>query len=855
MAVNVADAIIRMQLKAEQFQQQMSQSTAKFTQNVNHMQQKAGVNLQLKNTAFQQQTARTAAMFSRSMAQMQEKAQVRLQLNTQAFQQKMAQMRAMGGGSGGGGGGMLSNIAGLSMGVATGAIAAAGAMELGRQMKGVVQQGIAFNAQMQQSKVSFKMLLGSANAADRVIGGLQTYAAATPFEMPDLTQAAVSMLATKKVGEKELLPILKKLGDAAAGSADGFASMPRIIRAVSQSLTKGKIQAGEMLQLSEAGIPAWNALAAATGKSVPELQKMSSAGQLGEKYVFKLIDGLGQLYSGMGEQQSKAFNGLTSTIKDGFNIAIGQIALPLFNRLQAAAGRLVEFMNSSTFTSWVDKLSGGVEYVLQLFDKVFSSEFFTKSSPLMQQMLADLQDIGASVLETAANLTDWLAPSLEKAGTLIQWVREQSEKWLAADIANVRKLADALATLSSDPEKAWEFLKTGFGVAVDYLAERMEHLLTVDVPQMLQDGLKSMSNGIATLLGAIGVRLRRGMMPGGDEDAADAEFVKSVSGVDLTGPAKPKTDAEKRSKMGFVEGLGDDASGLLERLIMKPLLGGVLPKEAFADDSNAPRSTEDGGFQPSKDLEGKQGIVSSLWNGLMGSRKGKQAKRADDATREAVVPALLAAAEAGGREAEEEAKVRKDAEDHFADKFASGAKVAKRLGLDRMKPAGWGNDVKMGMLDQDVEQKQQWVNAAPDSQMAKDNLEAARKAREEFWTVSKGDTGGLASAFGELLAKGSAGAAGLIGRGAEIGEDALAGAMIQKKPQKTSFVGFEDLGKSIQGQLGGVSKDRKLALKHAADNAKHAKDHLDIGKGIKAGVEAMKDALDKKTWGLKKGSG
>ena len=128
-------------------------------------------------------------------------------------------------------------------------------------MSGLVEQGFSYNAAIEKATVSFNTLVGSERRAAALMEELRVFAAKTPFELPTLNKSAVALLATKKIASNEVLPILQKLGDAAAGSSEGFASMPRITRAISQMLTKGKIQAEEMMQLSEAGVPAWSALA------------------------------------------------------------------------------------------------------------------------------------------------------------------------------------------------------------------------------------------------------------------------------------------------------------------------------------------------------------------------------------------------------------------------------------------------------------------------------------------------------------------------------------------------------------------------------------------------------------------
>jgi hypothetical protein len=83
--------------------------------------------------------------------------------------------------------------------VAIGNILSAGISRAANEMSGLVHQGFAYNAQIEQSTVSFEVLLGSLSKAQGLMDQIRTYAAKTPFEMPELNKGAVSLLATKKI--------------------------------------------------------------------------------------------------------------------------------------------------------------------------------------------------------------------------------------------------------------------------------------------------------------------------------------------------------------------------------------------------------------------------------------------------------------------------------------------------------------------------------------------------------------------------------------------------------------------------------------------------------------------------------
>src|SRR5690606_13456930 len=141
----------------------------------------------------------------------------------------------------------------------------------------VVGAAIDFNSQMEQARIGFTTMLGSAERADAFLRDVADFAARTPFEFPELLDAAKRMLGYGFAAE-DVLPIMEAVGDASAGLGMGAAGIDRIILALGQMRAKGKLSAEEMLQLTEAGIPAWEILAEAMNTTTAEIMKMQQKG-------------------------------------------------------------------------------------------------------------------------------------------------------------------------------------------------------------------------------------------------------------------------------------------------------------------------------------------------------------------------------------------------------------------------------------------------------------------------------------------------------------------------------------------------------------------------------------------------
>jgi tape measure domain-containing protein len=129
--------------------------------------------------------------------------------------------------------------------------------------------------------IAFETMLGSQEKANKLMKDLIDYAAKTPFEMPEIGQAARTLLAFN-VSAENILPTLSRLGDIAAGANIPMNDLALIFGKV---LSKGKLQAEELNQMSERGIPIMSFLEKQLGKSKAEIYKMGEQGKISAKFV------------------------------------------------------------------------------------------------------------------------------------------------------------------------------------------------------------------------------------------------------------------------------------------------------------------------------------------------------------------------------------------------------------------------------------------------------------------------------------------------------------------------------------------------------------------------------------------
>ena len=170
-----------------------------------------------------------------------------------------------------------------------------------------------YSKSLDNAKINWEVLMGSAEEGQKMLQRIQQFAKDTPFDF-DSTQKFAQQLKIAGLNGDQLFKTMQVIGDAAQGNvekAEGIAT------AYQQMSAKGKIQAEEMNQLLERGIPAWDMLAKATGKSKAELMDMASKGQLlADEYLPKLVEQMDKTFGGGMQKQAQTFNGQLSQLED-----------------------------------------------------------------------------------------------------------------------------------------------------------------------------------------------------------------------------------------------------------------------------------------------------------------------------------------------------------------------------------------------------------------------------------------------------------------------------------------------------------------------------------------------------------
>lgn len=215
---------------------------------------------------------------------------------------------------------------------------------LGYAGKTLFEALVGSNAQFEQYMATFEVLLGSAEKAQKRMAELTEFAAKTPFELPQLTEAEKRLL-SYGVAAEDTAKMLQVLGDLSMGNAEKLGSLTL---AYGQVVTATRLTGGELRQFAEAGIPLLDELAKMYNTTTAEMREMVSAGQISAEAVTVALQRMtseGGKFYGMMEKQSQTMEGMWATLKDNVSMFARDVGEKSFKYLKDALSDLIEQFN------------------------------------------------------------------------------------------------------------------------------------------------------------------------------------------------------------------------------------------------------------------------------------------------------------------------------------------------------------------------------------------------------------------------------------------------------------------------------------------------------------------------------
>lgn len=357
-------------------------------------------------------------------------------------------------------GGIGTALGGIASGLGStiGVIGSAVGQLVGGTMKVAIQglavtfsalkESVNLAAEVEQTKISFDVLIGSATKATEVIAGLRKFAAETPFSMKDVTGAG-KQLAGYGVAADQLVPSIKMLGDVSAATGKPLSELTYLYGTL---INQDRAYLVDIKQFATAGIPIFSELAKVLGVTEDRTREMVEAGKVGIPEVQKAFVNMtaaGGRFHGLMARQATSFGGLREQLSDAWEVAKTKLGAAVIEELglKDAAKDMASFVTN--LHSRIDEIRPAIRFMGELGRSVASAgmelgkaavqiasinfEGLGKSFPEMfsnvKKVLADIKDFKINpenVINAGFDIAEGLITGLD---SVIGWMDKYYQKF------------------------------------------------------------------------------------------------------------------------------------------------------------------------------------------------------------------------------------------------------------------------------------------------------------------------------------------------------------------------------------------------------------------------------------------
>lgn len=170
--------------------------------------------------------------------------------------------------------------------------------------------------------------------AKELLGWIEKLAVNSPFSQDEVAGAFRLAMAYGFTSE-EAQGLTQTMIDFVAGSGQSGAVMGQIALALGQIRAQGKVAGGEIMQLTNAGVPVREILAEAFGVTTAQLQKMVEQGMVpADKAIKAITEALNRDFGGAAQAQANTFAGLIASLQDIKSIGLRELFAGTFQAIQ-----------------------------------------------------------------------------------------------------------------------------------------------------------------------------------------------------------------------------------------------------------------------------------------------------------------------------------------------------------------------------------------------------------------------------------------------------------------------------------------------------------------------------------------
>jgi tape measure domain-containing protein len=192
---------------------------------------------------------------------------------------------------------------------------------------------VRFSSEMEKAGIAMEYFVGNAERAAGFITNMQDFAADTAFSTEQALQLSRRLMGAQ-VKPEQIRSVMTILNDANAATGATAQQMDRIVLALTQMKTNGKIAGQELRQLAEAGIPIYSIIRKELGLTADQMRNIGKLGISGDTGVQAVLKGLQDQYQGAADRIADTLGGMWDTIKDDTLFISEKLFEPPMNSLR-----------------------------------------------------------------------------------------------------------------------------------------------------------------------------------------------------------------------------------------------------------------------------------------------------------------------------------------------------------------------------------------------------------------------------------------------------------------------------------------------------------------------------------------
>lgn len=184
-----------------------------------------------------------------------------------------------------------------------------------QSIEGATKAIVGFQNEMSRAQIAMEYFLGSEERAKGFIVTMKDFAATTAFSTEQALELSKRLMGAGYAAEN-IRPVMTILNDAANATGTTKDEMNRIVLALTQMRTQGRLMATEIRQFANANIPIYQVLREELGLTARQMENIGDLNISGETAAAAILKGLERRYAGAADKVAQTLGGMWDSIRD-----------------------------------------------------------------------------------------------------------------------------------------------------------------------------------------------------------------------------------------------------------------------------------------------------------------------------------------------------------------------------------------------------------------------------------------------------------------------------------------------------------------------------------------------------------